>query len=479
MTCPDCRTDSTVTRVASTRATTARACRASSARSARGAAGSASSSASPRASSSSWARPSPRGRRRRPGTRTASATTATCGRSSPRAASPATGPTGTAARPACGSTARSWRRERSAPARWRSSPARPSAAGSWRASCTRTRRAACRSPKSGRARLPLRSRSRRCGAGSRRARSGSRTGPTSRPARPEPPPTRDPGWARSPVDAFVLAQIERAGLRPSPEASRAELLRRLSFDLTGLPPTPAEVAPSSATRSHEAYERLVDRLLASPHFGERMAVFWLDLVRYADSVGYHSDNARAMWRYRDWVIDAFNDNLPFDRFTAEQLAGDLLPDADATSRRSPPATTGCCRRPRRAARSPRSTAPIYARRPRAQRLERLAGRDDRLRAVPRPQVRPLPGARLLRASRPSSRTSKEEPVGRRKPDSLPDAGQKPTLDALDARSPGRAEAALEARRPTPEWEAGVAGPPAARASRRSSRSRPSGERHAH
>jgi hypothetical protein len=129
------------------------------------------------------------------------------------------------------------------------------------------------------------------------------------------------------VDAFLLEAMEEQGLSPSPEAGRAELLRRLSFDLTGLPPTPEEVSAFLADRKEGAYERQVDRLLASPRFGERMAVFWLDLVRYADSVGYHSDNARTVWPYRDWVVSAFNRNLPFDRFTAEQLAGDLLPGA--------------------------------------------------------------------------------------------------------------------------------------------------------
>jgi hypothetical protein len=147
------------------------------------------------------------------------------------------------------------------------------------------------------------------------------------PVRPKPPATRERSWLRNPIDAFVLAPIEKAGLRPSPEASRAQLLRRLSFDLTG-PAADAGGSPRFETDTRkDAYERQVDRLLASPHFGERMALFWLDLVRYSDSVGYHSDNARPMWRYRDWVVSAWNANMPFDRFTAEQLAGDLLPGA--------------------------------------------------------------------------------------------------------------------------------------------------------
>jgi len=147
------------------------------------------------------------------------------------------------------------------------------------------------------------------------------------PTRPALPATKTGGWAKNPVDAFILAGIEKEGLAPSPEADRASRLRRLSFDLTGLPPTPEEVRRFVEDEGPGAWERQVDRLLASPHYGERMAVFWLDLVRYADSVGYHSDNARPMWRYRDWVVSAFNRNVRFDRFTAEQLAGDLLPDA--------------------------------------------------------------------------------------------------------------------------------------------------------
>ena len=153
-----------------------------------------------------------------------------------------------------------------------------------------------------------------------------------RPVRPSPPPVQRADWPQSAVDAFVLAGIEKEGLTPSPEAERRDLLRRLSFDLVGLPPTPEDVRAFVEDASPGAYERQVDRLLASPGFGERMAVQWLDLVRYADSVGYHSDNPRTVWRYRDYVIDAFNRNLPFDQFTAVQLAGDLLPDASMEQR---------------------------------------------------------------------------------------------------------------------------------------------------
>jgi hypothetical protein len=145
------------------------------------------------------------------------------------------------------------------------------------------------------------------------------------PKRLEPPRVKDPTRVRNFVDGWILARLEQERLAPSPEADRRTLLRRLSFDLTGLPPDPAEVEAFVADPDPRAYEKRVDRLLASPHYGERMAVYWLDLVRYADTVGYHGDQEHNISPYRDWVIDAFNDNLPFDRFTTEQLAGDLLP----------------------------------------------------------------------------------------------------------------------------------------------------------
>jgi cytochrome c553 len=148
-----------------------------------------------------------------------------------------------------------------------------------------------------------------------------------KPVRPELPAIAEPGFVRNPVDRFILARLREAGLSPSPEADRVTLIRRLSFDLTGLPPSKAEVDAFVADRAADAYERLVDRLLASPHYGERMAMYWLDLVRYADSIGYHSDNPMQVSPYRDYVIRAFNANMPFDRFTTEQLAGDLLPGA--------------------------------------------------------------------------------------------------------------------------------------------------------
>ena len=140
------------------------------------------------------------------------------------------------------------------------------------------------------------------------------------------------GWARNPIDAFVLARLEREQLAPSPEADKATLIRRATLDLTGLPPTPQEVDAFMADVAPDAYERVVDRLLASPRYGERMATDWLDLARYADTHGYQMDRERPTWPYRDWVIKAFNQNLPFDQFVTWQLAGDLLPNATKEQR---------------------------------------------------------------------------------------------------------------------------------------------------
>ena len=147
------------------------------------------------------------------------------------------------------------------------------------------------------------------------------------PKRPPVPEVKDKAWPRNPIDNFVLARLESEGLKPSPEADKATLLRRVYFDLTGLPPTPAEIDAFLADRSPDAYEKRVDQLLASPHYGERMAMPWLDLARYSDTHGYHIDSLRDMWAWRDWVIKAFNQNMPYDEFTVEQIAGDLLPNA--------------------------------------------------------------------------------------------------------------------------------------------------------
>jgi len=144
--------------------------------------------------------------------------------------------------------------------------------------------------------------------------------------RPEPPAVEDEQWVRNPVDYFVLKSLEEEGLTPSPEADRRTLLRRVSLDLTGLPPTPGELDAFLADESPNAYQKVVDRLLQSPHYGERMAMEWLDLARYADTHGFHIDSLRHMHPWRDWVINAYNANKPFDEFTIEQLAGDLLPN---------------------------------------------------------------------------------------------------------------------------------------------------------
>lgn len=145
------------------------------------------------------------------------------------------------------------------------------------------------------------------------------------PERPAAPAVRNLAWTRNPIDAFVLARLEKEGLQPSSEAPKEVLLRRVTLDLTGLPPTPAETEAFLADSSPHAYERVVDRLLASPRYGEKLAIRWIDAARYADTNGYQTDADRDMWRWRDWVIQSFNKNLSYDRFAVEQLAGDLLP----------------------------------------------------------------------------------------------------------------------------------------------------------
>ena len=150
-----------------------------------------------------------------------------------------------------------------------------------------------------------------------------------RPVRPEVPQPKNAAWCRNPIDNLVLARLEQAGLSPSPEADKETLIRRLSLDLIGLPPTIEEVDAFLADKSPEAYEKVVDRLLASPHFGERWARPWLDMARYADTNGYEKDNRRTAWEYRDWVIKALNEDMSFREFTVEQIAGDMLPNPTA------------------------------------------------------------------------------------------------------------------------------------------------------
>jgi len=152
------------------------------------------------------------------------------------------------------------------------------------------------------------------------------------PERPPLPQVKDAQWPRNEIDRFVLSEMERRGFTPNPEADRATLIRRATLDLTGLPPTVEEVDRFLTDSSPDAYEKLVDRLLEMPQYGERMAQNWLDLARYADTSGYHFDGVRFMWLWRDWVIRSFNDDKPYDQFTIEQLAGDLLPDANQQQR---------------------------------------------------------------------------------------------------------------------------------------------------
>jgi hypothetical protein len=147
------------------------------------------------------------------------------------------------------------------------------------------------------------------------------------PQRPALPELRDSKWPRNAIDHFILNRLEREGLKPSPDAAKRTLIRRLTLDLTGLPPSPVEVEAFVRDTSADAYEKIVDRLLSSVRYAERMTIRWLEAARYADTNGYQSDGPRQMWPWRDWVVDAFHRDMPWDRFTIEQLAGDLLPDA--------------------------------------------------------------------------------------------------------------------------------------------------------
>ena len=219
-----------------------------------------------------------------------------------------------------------------------------------------------------------------------------------------------PREASHPIDHFIEASSRNAGLAPSPLASPTTLIRRVALDLTGLPPTPAEVdafVTASAKDADAAYRELVDRLLASPHYGERWGRYWLDQARYADSNGYTIDAPRQIWKYRDWVIDALNADMPFDQFTIEQLAGDLLPERDREPedrhRLSPQHADQPGRRHRPGAVPRRSV------------VDRVAttgtvwlGLTRRLRPVPRPQVRSRSRRRSTTSSSPSStiRTSR-------------------------------------------------------------------------
>ena len=214
------------------------------------------------------------------------------------------------------------------------------------------------------------------------------------PTRPRSPEVHDAGWPRNAIDDFVLARLEHEGLAPSPEADRPTLIRRVTLDLTGLPPTPEEVDAFVNDSSPDAYEKVVDRQLQSPRYGERMAIRWLDAARYADTNGYQTDAERYMWRWRDWVIDAFNDNMPFDQFTVEQIAGDLLPDPTPDQL----IATGFNRNHRGNGEGGVIDAE-YAVEYVVDRVEttfdRVAGAHNGVRALPRPQVRSLDAEGVL------------------------------------------------------------------------------------
>jgi hypothetical protein len=152
------------------------------------------------------------------------------------------------------------------------------------------------------------------------------------PSRPSVPTVRNEAWVKNPIDTFIMARLEAEGLTASPQAARETLVRRVTLDLTGLPPTPKEIDDFLNDPATDAYDKLVDRLLTSPHYGERMVLEWLDAARYSDTNGYQTDGTRAMWPWRDWVIDALNRNMPFNQFTMEQIAGDLLPSPTTSQR---------------------------------------------------------------------------------------------------------------------------------------------------
>ena len=225
------------------------------------------------------------------------------------------------------------------------------------------------------------------------------------PKRSELPTTRSPEWVRNPIDQFVRARLDREGLEPSPEADKETILRRVTYDLTGLPPTPAEVDAFLADRSPDAYEKRGGRACCSRR---TTANAWRcrgsTPARYADTHGYHIDSHREMWPWRDWVIDAFNTNLPFDQFTIDQIAGDLLPNATRDQKhrdRIQPQPHDQLRRRRHR----RRVSSRIRRRSRGDDDERLAGTDDGLRTVPRSQVRSDHAEGVLPASSRSSTPS--------------------------------------------------------------------------
>jgi len=206
-----------------------------------------------------------------------------------------------------------------------------------------------------------------------------------KPRRPALPVVHNAGWVRTGIDHFILQRLEQARLKPAPEADRITLIRRLTLDLTGLPPTREDVDQFVNDAALDAYDKVVDRLLASPQFGERMAQEWLDLARYGDTNGYENDSDRAIWKYRDWVIDAFNRNMSFDQFTIEQIAGDLLPDATPEQRTATGFSRNVTYKRRRRGRPGRIPGQICCR-PHEHDGQHLSGDDDGVRRMPRPQI---------------------------------------------------------------------------------------------
>ena len=218
------------------------------------------------------------------------------------------------------------------------------------------------------------------------------------PKRPPLPAVKNAAWPRNPIDNFILADLDKEGLTPAPEADRPTLARRASLDLTGLPPAPEDVDAFVNDPSPDAYEKYVDRLMATPQWGEHRARYWLDVARYADTHGIHFDNYREIWAYRNWVINAFNRNERFDQFSLEQLAGDLLPNPTSDQY----VATGfnrCNITSNEGGLIPEEYLVLYTR----DRTETTArvwlGLTARLRGLPRPQVRPDQPERVLFAVR--------------------------------------------------------------------------------
>jgi hypothetical protein len=203
--------------------------------------------------------------------------------------------------------------------------------------------------------------------------------------------------ARNPIDAFIRARLAKEGLQPSPAADRRTLLRRVTLDLTGLAPEPAQIEAFVKDKSADASEKVVDRLLASQAYAEHQAVPWLDAVRYADSAGYHSDGERPAWPYRDYVLRALLNNKPFDEFTREQLAGDLMPNATPEQTSEQKIASAYNRMGRTSAEGGLQPKEYWAKygADRARHRRQLAGQHLRLRRVSRPQVRSDPYQRFL------------------------------------------------------------------------------------